>query len=112
MTKYKEYVKKMLASNKEEFEAFKRVHDEYALNQDKLQDEFNKAGEKIMSIVQEWENRLCLQSEKGGYGVFTSKLAEKFREEIKKDFPLFDYIGLRVQKTITEPAFVLKKIRF
>jgi len=104
MTKYKEYVKKMLAANKELFEAFKRLHDEYALNPDKWQEEYNREGEKVLEVVRDYENRLCLQSEKGGYAKFTPALSEKFQAEIKKLFPMIYHIGLKPD------VFTLKKI--
>ncbi len=105
MTKYQEYVEKMLESNQGAFEKFRKIHDLYSTNEDQYQEEFNKEGEKIMLIVKEWEGKLCNQSEKGGYGVFTGNLAEKFHEEIKKVFPLIDHIGIIVKK------FELKKIK-
>lgn len=104
MTKYKEYVKKMLDNNKSLFNSFKKVHDEYSLNPEKFQDPFNKEGIKILEIIRDYENKLCMQSEKGGYGVYTTKLAEKFQEEIKKHFPKIDHIGLKIEK------FSIKKI--
>lgn len=107
MTKYKEYVKKMIDGNKDAFEEFKRLHDNYALDEEKWQGEFNKEGEKIMKIVHEWENRLCMQSEKAGYGNYTGGLAEKFKEELKKTFPMVDYIGIVSKK---EPTFFIRKI--
>lgn len=112
-TKYKEYVDRMLEAEKELFDAFKKVHDEYALNEDKLQDAFNKEGEKILEVLNEWENKLCNQSEKGGYSAFTPKLAEKFREEVKKHFPMIDHIGIQVSFAPVEASndpFILKRI--
>lgn len=112
MTKYKLYFKKMLDANKQEFENFRILHDEYALNPENLQNKYNSGGEKILEIIHDWENKLCLQSEKGGYGVFTTKLAEKFHDEVKKEFPMIDHIGLKTEivKPNLEPAFVLRKI--
>ncbi len=105
MTKYKEYVERMLAENKEAFESFRAVHDKYSSDSDKYQEELNQEGAKILKIVHEWENRLCSQSEKGGYGKFTGGLAEKFQAEVKKFFPLIDHIGLKVN------TFSIKKIQ-
>ena len=105
--KYKEYVERMLELHKEEFEKFREVHDRYALNEDELQEEFNEVGGKIMLLVKQWENKLCMQSEKGGYGSYTSKLAEKFQEEVKKHFPKIDQVGIIVEKP--EP-FTIRKI--
>lgn len=105
MTKYKQYFQRMLEQNKKAFESFKKVHASYRLDEDKWQDKFNKQGEKILSIVHEWENKLCRQSEKAGYALFTTNLSEKFREEVKKEFPLIDHVGIVVKK------FSLPKIK-
>lgn len=96
----------MIDNNKEVFDKFRIIHDKYCLFTDKdfLQDEYNQVGEKIMDIITEWEQRLCLQSEKAGYGSYSANLSEKFHEEIKKLFPMIDYIGLIVDK------FEIKKI--
>ena len=102
--KYVEYYQRMINVNKEIFENFKKVHDEYGLNPEKHQDKLNAHGEKIMLIIQEWENKLCMQSEKGGYGIFTTKLADKFRNEVRKSFPNIDCVGIKIDK------FKLKKI--
>jgi hypothetical protein len=105
MTKYREYVKKMLEENPELFENFKKLHDEYALNSDGLQEEFNRQGETVLGVIRDYENRLCLQSEKGGYAKFTPALSEKFQAEIKKIFPMIDHIGLKTD------VFSIKKIK-
>jgi sugar-specific transcriptional regulator TrmB len=98
MTKYKDYVQKMLDDNSKVFEKFKALHDEYALNQDGLQDKFNKEGEAILEIVREYENRLCTNTERGMYNKFSGNLAEKFQNEVRRHFPMIDYIGLKVEK--------------
>jgi len=103
-TRYKEYVDKMLNENKEIFDEFRVIHDEYSLNQESNQDDFNKKGKVVMSIIKEYENRLCANQERGIYNKFSFNLAEKFQNEIRKVFPMIDYIGL-----VTE-AFTLKKI--
>lgn len=117
MTKYKEYVSKMIDENKEIFDKFRELHDRYALNQDELQEIFNKEGEKIVELLREYEDRLCRQTEKGGYSLFSGKLAEKFQDEVRKVFPYVDYIGLKVEKAVKETvanlgeSFNLKKIK-
>ncbi len=105
MTKYKEYVERMLSENKKAFESFRSVHDKYSTDTDKYQDEFNKEGEKILPIVHDWENKLCLQSEKGGYGKFAAGLAEKFQAEVRAFFPMIDHIGLKTN------TFSIKRIK-
>ncbi len=94
----------MVSENKEAFGKFTQAHFEYSIDQDNNQNEFNKEGEAILKIIHEWEDRLCKQSEKAGFGTYTANLAEKFQEEIRSHFPLIDHIGIVVNK------FSLKKI--
>jgi len=103
MTKFREYFQRMIDSNKEAFAEFKMIHDEYALNQDINQEKYNEAGKKILVIIKEWESKLCHQQEKT-YSQYAGKLAEKFMDEVRKEFPMIDYIGIIVKK------FNLKKI--
>jgi hypothetical protein len=112
MTKYKQYFQRMLEVEKELFENFRIIHDNYALNPQANQDEFNKEGERVLQVIRLWENKLCSQSEKAGYASFTSNLSEKFRQEIKKVFPEIDNIGLvgLTTKDNSDKEFVLKKI--
>lgn len=113
MSKSREYVERMLDIHKKDFEQFKLVHDQYALDQTKYQEAFNKEGERIQEILIEWENKLCKQSEKGGFSQFTPKLAESFRSEVRKYFPMIDYLGVKVSydpSTTNKDVFVLKKI--
>lgn len=106
MTKYKQYFDKMIEENKDIFSEFRKLHDKYGFEGDSMQEEYNKEGKKILAIIQEYENRLCKNSEKT-YSKFTGNLAEKFRAEIRKSFPMIDHIGIIVNK---QPTFNLKKI--
>lgn len=93
-TKYKEYFQMMLSENKEMFENFKNIHDHYTLEPQKYQKVFNNYGKEILEVVQDFENRLCSKSESGGYGRYSTALADKFREEVKKYLPKINSIGL------------------
>ena len=106
MTKYKEYFGRMLEENKKIFDNFKTLHANYGMDEDKYQDEFNSEGEKILKIVHEWENKLCSQSEKAGYGSYTGNLSEKFQAELRLAFPLIDHVGIISKRS----TFSLKKI--
>ena len=72
----------MVSENKEAFDKFTRAHFEYSIDNDKNQENFNKEGESVLKIIHEWEDRLCKQSEKAGFGSYTVNLAEKFQAEI------------------------------
>lgn len=95
----------MLQTNKDLFESFAVVHEKYSRDQEANRNEYNRLGARVLEAIQEWENKLCSQSEKGGYSSFTPKLAEKFRNEVRRHFPLIDHIGI-----IPEPAFTINKI--
>ena len=101
-TKYKEFVDLMIKNNKEIFDQFKTLHDQYGLNPDELQERFNKEGAKVVRIVREWEDKLCRRSEGSGYGSYSGNLAEKFQGEVRKIFPQIDAVGIIV--------FSIKKI--
>lgn len=85
----------MLEAHEDLFKNFKKVHDEYVLNPDELQEKLNEAGKDIIPIVQRWENNLCAKSEGGKYGKFSSGLADKFWTEVRVHFPKIDYVGMR-----------------
>ncbi len=84
----------MFAQNKRTFEDFKNLHDHYTLEPQKYQNTFNEKGKEILEIVQDWENRLCAKSEGGAYSRYSTNLADKFREEVKKYLPKINSIGL------------------
>jgi hypothetical protein len=95
MPKYKQYYQKMIENNKEFFDSFGRLHFEYENDQEGLQDKFNEEGMKAMEYIREYEDRLCNQSERGGYSRYTGSLAEKFQEEVRKNYPLIDNVGIK-----------------
>lgn len=104
-TKYKQYVELMYQNHKNDFDDFRPIHQKYSLDPDANQEELNEKGRKIQNIIRMWEDKLCGRSEGTGYGSFTSNLAEKFREEIKKDFPHIDSIGIK------KSVFEIKRIK-
>lgn len=108
MTKYREYFERMLTNNKDLFDKFTKLHLQYSLDQDGLQKRFNTEGAEVVTTIKEWENKLCSTSEKAGYGGYTSNLSEKFWQEVRKSFPLIDYVGV-----ITRPKveFKINKIK-
>lgn len=109
MTKYREYFEKMLRENKELFDKFKILHDNYSLNPDHFQETYNVEGEKVLEVIREYENRLCANTERGMYNKYSASLAEKFQNEVRLVFPMIDHIGLRIEKD-GQPPFTLKKI--
>ncbi len=95
MTKSQQYFQDMMDYNKEAFDAFEVIHQQYAQDQKKYQEIFNEEGEKILVIIRKYENLLCNTSESGKYGKFSAKTAETFWNYIRKAFPKIDFIGMK-----------------
>lgn len=94
MTKHEEYFLDMLENNKEMFDEFKKIHDNYVQDPASWKKEFNQKGQDIVRIIRKYENMLCGKSESGKYGKFSSKLAEKFWESVRNLFPKIDFVGI------------------
>lgn len=95
MPKYKEYFKLMMDENRELFDDFGEIHLKYMQDTRKYQAEFNEKGQEVLDVIRVYENRLCSTTEGGGYGKYSAKLADKFHEIIKINFPRIDSIGLQ-----------------
>lgn len=95
--KFRQILKDTYAQHAAVFEALRPIHDAYAANRKAVQDEFNQVGAPVMVILKEAEQRLCRQTETGGYGQYSSKLADKFWAEVKKDWPYIEWIGVKIQ---------------
>lgn len=96
MTKYRQYLKDMLAENEAVFSDFKKVHDAFAADPKTNQAEFNEKGEIVLEIIRDWEKRLCGRMEAGKNSLYSANLAEKFREQIKKLYPKIDLVGVKL----------------
>ncbi len=97
VTKYKRYFQEMLKQNQKLFGEFEQIHEKYQ-KREISQEEYNRLGSKALEKVKEWESKLCLHMESGKYGNYSAQLAEKFRDEVRKKFPLIDFIGVEVEK--------------
>lgn len=56
--------------------------------------EFNRVGEQILEVMKIYIDDLCRTSEGSGYGNTTQNLSDKFTNEVRKEFPDIDDIGL------------------
>ena len=94
LPKYKEFFQMMLTQNKEDFDAFKKVHDAFIKDPEKWKDQFNRLGSDILDIIRDYENRLCRQSDNAGNSKYTTALSEKFQAEVKSQFPKISSVGI------------------
>ncbi|PWU23158.1 hypothetical protein C5B42_03895 [Candidatus Cerribacteria bacterium 'Amazon FNV 2010 28 9'] len=96
MTKFQQYYQQMWDQHKDLLSRFLDIHDAYKTNRIAHQQEFNEIGKQARELMEEWDKRLCTQMEKGKNGVFSSKVSEKFWNEVKKDFPLIEMVGVQI----------------
>lgn len=85
----------MVDQNKDLFAQFQQIHDEYALNPQANKARFNEIGSEVLDIIRHYENILCGKTENGGRGKFSSNLSQKFWDEVRKDFPKIDFVGIK-----------------
>lgn len=98
MIKYKEYFAKMCDENKDLFTEFKKIHDLYSKNKFAHQKSFNEVGLAVRKIIEEWDSRLCGHMEAGKNANYSARLSEKFWDEVRKLFPLIDFVGVTVRR--------------
>lgn len=88
----------MITQNKKMFDDFKKVHDAFALDATKHQKTFHQEGRDVLDMIRFWERKLCSGMEKGTNSQYSSKLAEKFWGEVRKNYELIDQVGVEVTK--------------
>lgn len=92
--KYKDYFKLMCVENKLLFDEFLAIHNLYQANKKANQVVFNELGAKVRRIVEDWDKKLCGRMERGSNASYSARLSEKFWGEVKKLFPLIDFVGV------------------
>lgn len=95
MQKYQQFFQLMQENNKDLFDNFKQVHDAYIIAPEVNKARFNALGSEVLDVIRDWERRLCGKSESGQFGKFSSGLAQKFWDEIRKVYPKIDFVGIR-----------------
>lgn len=92
--KYKKFYQLLSEQNKDLLKKFQEIHNGYAADPKKWEAQFHSVGRDVLDVMRDWERRLCSGTEKSHYAQYSSKLAEKYWEEIKKDFPLIEQVGV------------------
>lgn len=84
----------MIDENTELFNSFMDLHDKYQKNPEMYQVQYNAVGAKVVSVIRDWERKLCRESERGQFGKFSAGLADKFWTLVRSDFPKIDFVGV------------------
>ncbi|MBP7740857.1 hypothetical protein KA089_01590 [Candidatus Woesebacteria bacterium] len=97
VTKYKKYYTLMTEQNKQLFDDFEVLNNEFAMNQKSrlTATKFHKIGLEVVDIVRFWERKLCSGMERGNNSVYSDKLADKFWTEVRNRFTQIDMVGVK-----------------
>jgi len=84
--------------NEKLFQEFFLLNNEYEdpKKRSDLNAKFQEIGGKVKVILQEGENDLCRQMEKSEHKAYSSKLADKYWDEVRKYFKFIDLVGVKV----------------
>jgi hypothetical protein len=93
--KYKKYFQEMIDANPVLFAEFRPIHDGYKVDRKKWSKQFHEKGKEVVEVIREWERRLCSGMERGQNAVYSSKVAEKFWQEIKSIYSHIELVGVK-----------------
>lgn len=78
------------------FAEFLTIHNQYRVEQQKWQNEFDRLGKEVLKVITEAENRLCSKMENSRRSKFSNHLSERFWAEIRSTYPLIDLVGVTI----------------
>ncbi len=93
-TKFQVFYDRVRVQHQALFDTFKEAHDLYVLNPVKWEQQFNAKGQPVLDLLRATERQLCAGMERGKYGAFSNKLAEKFWLLVKEEYPQIDFVGV------------------
>ena len=96
MVKYKQIFFEMISKHETEFAKFKDIHDAYVKDPKTNQPLFDAEGEKILTIVKDYEDILCGKTDRGTFAKFSNNLSEKFSDQVRAFFPKIDFVGVKI----------------
>lgn len=94
--KYKTIFEDLWEKNEELFQKFFVLNTDYGdtAKRADVEDEFQSIGKQVQQLLQEGENELCRHMEKGNNRVYSSKLADKYWDEVRGYFKYIDMVGV------------------
>ena len=96
-TKYKQIFEGIWNNNKELFQEFFILNNDYADSKKRanIEDAFQTIGLKVQQLLRTGENELCRQMEKSNHRVFSSNVADKYWDEVRNYFKYIDMVGVK-----------------
>ena len=93
--KYQQFFDQMLLQNQQLFADFEAVQQKSSTTPEVAKDQFNSLGKQVLSVIRDWERRLCQHTERGGYSQYSGNLAEKFWQLVRQKYPSIDMVGMK-----------------
>lgn len=87
-TRYQQALNEMWQANTPLFEKFAKMTMEDT--------EFHIVGKQVLRIVEDAERKLCGKMEGGMYSGYSTNLAEKFRDQVRKSLKYIDFVGVEI----------------
>ena len=97
--KFKKIFENLWKENEKIFKKFFLLNSDYAQagKRRKIENEFQKVGNQVKEILQKGEDELCRQMEKSQHRFYSSNLADKYWDEVRKYFKYIDLVGVIVR---------------
>lgn len=94
--KYKRIFNSIWEKNKDLFQEFFIINNDYSDpgKRKDLEDNFQEVGKKVKDLLLEGEQDLCRQMEKSTHRTYSSNLADKYWNEVRKYFKYIDLVGV------------------
>lgn len=97
--KFKKIFENLWKENEDIFQKFFLLNNDYGQTEKrkKIENEFQEIGSQVKEILQRGEDELCRQMEKSQHRFYSSNLADKYWDEVRKYFKYIDLVGVNVK---------------
>ncbi len=96
--KFQLFYDQVKTANQELFEKFHDLHQLYSAEELQNNSDFHSLGARVRDLLRDTERKLCAGMMRGHYASYSQKVAEKFWDLARKDFPLIDRVGIKTNK--------------
>lgn len=95
--KYKKIFHEIWEQNKDLFQSFFLLNNEYddTRKRREVEDKFQTVGAEVKLLLQEGEQVLCGAIERGVNSKYSTNLADKYWNEVRKYFKYIDRVGVK-----------------
>jgi hypothetical protein len=98
--RYKKIFEEIWSKNEKLFQSFFLLNNEYEdiSKRNELEDKFQEVGTKVQKLLKKGEDELCRQMEKSEHRRYSTGLADKYWDEVRKYFKYIDMVGVKTKR--------------